>query len=330
MVLCSLHWKPAARSRFTAKTLSLETIATLSLGMISRRFSPVSTAGVTDRNAGIFGPESMSWRINRESALFLGAGRAALLQLAHPWVTAALQQHSSLLNKPIARFHNTFRIVFTMVFGTADQAFAASSNLYALHTRITGALAEDAAGWKRGDRYQANEINALRWVFATLVDSALLAHESIFGASAFRRTASDITRRPKPSPRSSESRWHHYRPTSTTSPPTSRQCAKPETHLARWESPATPEPWPTICWLARAHSSGRPAGIAHLRQAGSPRVSAKSSSSASAPPNSSPPSAPLSGSLPSTAVFLWQFDSSVHGTKRRLASRAGRWAPLAA
>jgi uncharacterized protein (DUF2236 family) len=139
-------------------------------------------AGIADRNAGIFGPDSMSWRINRESALFLGAGRAALLQLAHPWVTAALQQHSSLLNKPIARFHNTFRIVFTMVFGTADQAFAASRNLYALHTRITGALAEDTAQWKRGDRYQANEINALRWVFATLVDSALLAHESIFGA----------------------------------------------------------------------------------------------------------------------------------------------------
>ncbi len=139
-------------------------------------------AGIADRNAGIFGPDSMSWRINRESALFLGAGRAALLQLAHPWVASALQQHSSLLNKPIARFHNTFRIVFTMVFGTADQAFAASRNLYALHTRISGVLAEDTARWKRGDRYQANEINALRWVFATLVDSALLAHETVFGA----------------------------------------------------------------------------------------------------------------------------------------------------
>jgi uncharacterized protein (DUF2236 family) len=139
-------------------------------------------AGITDRNAGTFGPGSMSWRINRESALFLGAGRAALLQLAHPWVAAALRQHSSLLNRPIARFHNTFRIVFTMVFGTADQALAASRHLYALHTRITGELTEDTAGWKRGDLYEANEINALRWVFATLVESALLGHEAIFGA----------------------------------------------------------------------------------------------------------------------------------------------------
>src|SRR6204780_4898177 len=69
-------------------------------------------ARTTNPNAGIFGPESMSWRINRESALFLGAGRAALLQLAHPWVATALAQHSSLLARPIARFHNTFRILF--------------------------------------------------------------------------------------------------------------------------------------------------------------------------------------------------------------------------
>ena len=32
--------------------------------------------------SGIFGPQSMSWRINREAAIFLGAGRALLLQLA--------------------------------------------------------------------------------------------------------------------------------------------------------------------------------------------------------------------------------------------------------
>ncbi len=132
---------------------------------------------VTDPNAGIFGPQSMSWRINRESALFLGAGRAALLQLAHPWVAAALVEHSTVMNKPIARFHNTFRIVFTMVFGSLDQAIGAARHLYALHTRIRGEMPEDVARWKRGSNYEANEISALRWVFATLVESAVLAHD---------------------------------------------------------------------------------------------------------------------------------------------------------
>jgi uncharacterized protein (DUF2236 family) len=136
-------------------------------------------ARTPNRNAGIFGPDSMSWRINRESALFLGAGRAALLQLAHPWVTASLAEHSTVMNDPIQRFHNTFRVVFTMVFGTLDQALAAARHLYSLHTRIRGEMTEDVACWKRGSGYEANEIRALRWVFATLVESAVLAHDCV-------------------------------------------------------------------------------------------------------------------------------------------------------
>ena len=141
-------------------------------------------ANVEDPTAGIFGPESLSWQVNRESALFLGAGRAALLQLAHPWVTAALVEHSNLLARPIARFHNTFRIVFTMVFGSLDQALAAARHLYALHTRIRGELREDAGRWKRGAHYEANETHALLWVFATLVESAVIAYEFALGPLA--------------------------------------------------------------------------------------------------------------------------------------------------
>jgi uncharacterized protein (DUF2236 family) len=132
-------------------------------------------AKVSHPNAGIFGPASLSWRINRESALFLGAGRAAILQLAHPWVTASLAEHSTVMNRPIDRFHNTFRIVFTMIFGSLDQALAAARHLHVLHTRIQGEMPEDVAHWEKGSRYQANEIGALRWVFATLVESAVFA-----------------------------------------------------------------------------------------------------------------------------------------------------------
>ncbi|HEY2858807.1 MAG TPA: oxygenase MpaB family protein [Terracidiphilus sp.] len=134
---------------------------------------------VADRRAGLFGPDSMSWRINRESALFLGAGRAALLQLAHPWVATAIGQHSSVMARPIARFHNTFRIVFTMIFGSLQQVAAASRSLHTLHTRIQGKMAEDVARYPRGSHYQANEIAALRWVYATLIETAVLAYETV-------------------------------------------------------------------------------------------------------------------------------------------------------
>lgn len=145
---------------------------------LERHIADVS-AKVARPVEGIFGANSVSWRINRESALFLGAGRAALLQLAHPWVAAALDQHSSLLAKPIARFHNTFRVVFTMIFGTADQAFTSARSLYQMHTRITGELPQTVAGYDKGSRYEALHIPALQWVYATLIESAVIAYECV-------------------------------------------------------------------------------------------------------------------------------------------------------
>jgi uncharacterized protein (DUF2236 family) len=132
-----------------------------------------------DPLAGVFGPGSMSWRIHREAGLFLGAGRAALLQLAHPWVATAIAQHSNVLSDPIQRFHNTFRIVFTMVFGSLQQAVGATRSLYLLHTRVRGQLTEEVAGYGRGSHYEANEISALRWVYATLIETAVLAYECV-------------------------------------------------------------------------------------------------------------------------------------------------------
>lgn len=132
--------------------------------------------------AGVFGPASLSWRIDREAAIFLGAGRALLLQLAHPWVAAAVSQHSRTFVDPIGRFHRTFDVVFTMVFGTLDQALAAARHLHRRHAAITGALPDAVGPFDEGSRYCANEISALRWVHATLADTALMAHDLVLPA----------------------------------------------------------------------------------------------------------------------------------------------------
>ena len=138
-----------------------------------------AAARVRNPTEGIFGVDSLTWRISRESAVFLGAGRAALLQLAHPWVAAALDQHSTVMRRPIERFHNTFRVVFTMIFGTPEQAFRAAWALYQLHTRITGDLPGAVAGYPQGSRYEALQTPALRWVYATLIESAVIAFDSV-------------------------------------------------------------------------------------------------------------------------------------------------------
>jgi uncharacterized protein (DUF2236 family) len=157
---------------------------------MERTYTPVSrpnieqlwstvAAGVSQPNEGIFGPSSISWKVNRESALFLGAGRASLLQLAHPWVAAALDQHSNLRSDPLGRFHNTFKVVFTTIFGALQQAIGAAQALYQLHTHIQGQVPASAGAFPAGSHYQANEVDALRWVFATLVESAMIAYESV-------------------------------------------------------------------------------------------------------------------------------------------------------
>ncbi len=129
--------------------------------------------------AGIFGPDSVIWRIDRELAVFLGAGRALLLQLAHPWVASAIAQHSRSLADPVGRFHRTFGIVFTMVFGTTGQALTAARHLHRRHSAIRGLVGEDLGIFAAGSPYCADDVAALRWVHATLADTALLAYQLV-------------------------------------------------------------------------------------------------------------------------------------------------------
>jgi uncharacterized protein (DUF2236 family) len=129
--------------------------------------------------AGVFGPDTVTWRIDREAVIFLGAGRALLLQLAHPWVAAAIAEHSRTLADPIGRFHRTFDIVFAMVFGSLDRALLSSRQLHRRHGVIVGEMPETVGPFAAGSRYCANDIPSLRWVHATLVESALMAHDLV-------------------------------------------------------------------------------------------------------------------------------------------------------
>jgi uncharacterized protein (DUF2236 family) len=145
---------------------------------LQRQLERVRT-GAAGETPGVFGPESMIWRVDREAALFLGAGRALLLQLAHPWVAAGIAQHSTTLANPIGRFHRTFEIMFTLVFGSLDQACAAARRLHRRHQAVQGILPTAAGPFAEGSAYAANEADPLMWVHATLIETALLAHDLV-------------------------------------------------------------------------------------------------------------------------------------------------------
>jgi uncharacterized protein (DUF2236 family) len=136
-------------------------------------------ASAAGAGQGVFGPRSVTWQIDRESAIFLGAGRALLLQLAHPWVAAAIENHFDAFADPVGRFHRTFGTVFAMVFGTLDQSMSAARRLHRQHASITGQLPWTAGPFPAGSTYAANAIPALRWVYATLIETALVAYEKV-------------------------------------------------------------------------------------------------------------------------------------------------------
>ena len=143
---------------------------------IERRLSEVA-ARVKDPRHGLFGPESMTWRISRESVVFLGAGRAALLQLAHPYVAHAIEQHSATRADPVGRFNRTFLHVYGMIFGDLESALTAARRVRKVHDRIHGAIDEDVGRYAAGQRYTAHDEAALLWVFATLTETSVMAYE---------------------------------------------------------------------------------------------------------------------------------------------------------
>jgi uncharacterized protein (DUF2236 family) len=134
-------------------------------------------AEVRTPSVGIYGPESQAWTISKEGVLFLGGGRAALLQLAHPFVAHAVDQHSATREDPLGRFQRTFDHVFAMVFGDLEHAIQSARRVHAVHTRIRGRIDEAIGGLGAGAPYEANDEAALLWVHATLIHTAVEMYE---------------------------------------------------------------------------------------------------------------------------------------------------------
>ena len=116
--------------------------------------------------AGLFGPGSVSWRIDRELIVLAGGSCALLMQAAHPSVAAGVSQHSDYATDPFGRLFRTLTSSFSVVFGTLTDANGTIRRVNAIHAAVRGRRADGAA-------YSAMDPEALLWVHATLIDTAL-------------------------------------------------------------------------------------------------------------------------------------------------------------
>lgn len=115
--------------------------------------------------------------MNRETTLLLGGGRALLLQVAHPLVAAGVAAYSDFRSRPLHRLWRTLDLMLTLVFDDAAGALRAVREIEHVHARVHGVLDADVGPFPRGTAWDANDPALLFWVWATLIDSALLVHE---------------------------------------------------------------------------------------------------------------------------------------------------------
>jgi uncharacterized protein (DUF2236 family) len=157
------------------------------------RFSVMPAAVVADTrdetarmNAlGLYGPDSESWRLNREATVLLGAGpRALLMQIAHPLVAEGVAQHSNFRADPWRRLRATLRSYLTIVYGTTLEARAEIVRLNRFHRQVTGPVRDPDAVRSFGSVYSARDPGLSLWVHATLIDATLVAHERWIGRLA--------------------------------------------------------------------------------------------------------------------------------------------------
>jgi uncharacterized protein (DUF2236 family) len=149
--------------------------------------APLSSAlPITDPtpDPGLFGPDSVTWRLHREQWLIAAGARAFLLQAAHPVVAQGALDHSRFAQDPYGRVANTVRAMSVLIFGTTREAQAAARRINRLHQTVIGTLAEDVGRHLAGTAYSAMDPPALLWVHAAFVDSIVSAYQCFVGPLA--------------------------------------------------------------------------------------------------------------------------------------------------
>ncbi|MBS2966714.1 DUF2236 domain-containing protein [Actinocrinis puniceicyclus] len=116
---------------------------------------------------GLFGPDSVSWRVMADPAFAFGGLRALFLQALYPRAMAGLAQNSDLSAPPWSRLLRTARYVHTVTYGTSEQAQQAAARVRAIHRALWGRDPDN------GRPFRLDDPQALLWVHVAMAESFL-------------------------------------------------------------------------------------------------------------------------------------------------------------
>jgi uncharacterized protein (DUF2236 family) len=134
------------------------------------------TASDRGSDPGLFGPDSVAWRIHADPVVFLAGFRALLLQACHPVAMAGMAANGRYRQDPWGRLHRTGVWIATTTFGTTGDAEAAGRALRALHAHLRGGVEPET-----GRPYRIDDPDLLLWVHCTEVESFLSTYRRAGG-----------------------------------------------------------------------------------------------------------------------------------------------------
>ncbi len=90
-------------------------------------------------DGGLFGPESVTWRLMSSRIMWVAIVRALYLQALHPRVIRGTLQHAATITQPVdawARLRRTRKFIETRTFGTAAEAERAGRRVRKIRYRV--------------------------------------------------------------------------------------------------------------------------------------------------------------------------------------------------
>lgn len=110
---------------------------------------------------GLFGPDSVTWRIHADFPGMLSGGLCALmLQTLHPLALAGVWDHSNFREDLVGRLRRTTNFVAGTTYAGRAQAKALIARVAAIHAQVRGRSAD-------GRDYDAADPQLLTWVHVT-------------------------------------------------------------------------------------------------------------------------------------------------------------------
>ena len=131
------------------------------LSAFSREASTRIDYDQPEGDPGLFGPETVTWRVHACFPGMLAGGlQALMLQTLHPRALAGVWDHSNFRDDLVGRLRRTTAFVGGTTYAPTTAAQALIERVRAIHTRVTGTTAD-------GLPYAADDPALLTWVHVT-------------------------------------------------------------------------------------------------------------------------------------------------------------------